>query len=55
MKKENTHVLWHIISQSYIYFDKGIKEGISRSSQQSPVLRGPPDSEDTTLSSLQLS
>jgi hypothetical protein len=55
MKKENTHVLWHIISQSYLYFDKGIKEGISRSSHESRVLRGSPDREDTTLSSLQLS
>jgi hypothetical protein len=38
-----------IIFQSYFYFDKDFKEGISRSSQGSPVQRGS-DREDTTHS-----
>jgi hypothetical protein len=49
VKGDHTGVL-NIIFQTYFYFDKNFKEGISRSSQGSPVQRGSPDREDTTHS-----
>jgi hypothetical protein len=29
MMRESIHVLWNIISQSYFYFDKDFKKGIT--------------------------
>jgi hypothetical protein len=50
MMKGNIHVFWNFIFQSYLYSEADINEGISRSSQVSPIQRGSPDSEDTTPS-----
>jgi hypothetical protein len=48
--KGSIHVFWDIIFQCCFYFDKYFKEGIYRSSQESPVRRGSPDRKDTTRS-----
>jgi hypothetical protein len=47
-RKGNIHILLNIIFQSCFYFDKYFKEGISRSYQESTVLRESPDRGDTT-------